>query len=114
MRRLEQEIEKIERRYERLENKYEGQVRGTQAIMTRANEQLIELQKASQVAQSKTLAEYLLRAKDFILGSGTQSRIDGNIDTLINFENEELSSSSFSSSYSGDLLHFQNASEDLV
>ncbi|CRK91183.1 CLUMA_CG004867, isoform A [Clunio marinus] len=35
-------------------------------------------------------------------------------DTLINFENEELSSSSFSSSYSGDLLHFTNASEDLI
>lgn len=41
------------------------------------------------------------------------SKLDG-IDTLINFENEELSSSSFSSSYSGDLLHFQNASEDLI
>lgn len=41
------------------------------------------------------------------------SKHDG-ADTLINFENEELSSSSFSSSYSGDLLHFQNASEDLV
>lgn len=42
-------------------------------------------------------------------------KLDGiDIDTLINFENEELSSSSFSSSYSGDLLHFQNASEDLM
>lgn len=41
------------------------------------------------------------------------SKLDG-ADTLINFENEELSSSSFSSSYSGDLLHFQNASEDLI
>jgi hypothetical protein len=45
----------------------------------------------------------------------TSSKIDGNTDTLINFENDELSSSSFSSSYSGEnLLHFQNASEDLV
>lgn len=47
---------------------------------------------------------------------GTQKAIvvDG-IDTLINFENDnELSSSSFSSSYSGDLLHFQNASDDLI
>lgn len=35
-------------------------------------------------------------------------------DSLINFENEDLSSSSFSSSYSGDLLHFQNASDDLI
>lgn len=41
------------------------------------------------------------------------TKLDGT-DTLINFENEELSSSSFSSSYSGDLLHFQNASEDLM
>jgi hypothetical protein len=44
---------------------------------------------------------------------GTNSKLEG-ADTLINFENEELSSSSFSSSYSGDLLHFQNASEDLI
>ena len=50
------------------------------------------------------------------LHGGTQKAIvvDG-IDTLINFENDnELSSSSFSSSYSGDLLHFQNASDDLI
>ena len=80
VKRLEQDIEKIERRYERLEGKYEAQVRETQSIMIRANEQLIELQKASQVAQSKTLAEYLLRAKDFILGSNGQSTIDSNID----------------------------------
>lgn len=45
--------------------------------------------------------------------STATSKLDG-ADTLINFENEELSSSSFSSSYSGDLLHFQNASEDLI
>jgi hypothetical protein len=42
------------------------------------------------------------------------TKVDGG-DTLINFDNEnELSSSSFSSSYSGDLLHFQNASDDLI
>ena len=49
--------------------------------MIRANEQLIELQKASQVAQSKTLAEYLLRAKDFILGGSTQPGNEVTIDT---------------------------------
>ena len=49
-------------------------------------------------------------AVDGFLGA----KIDGT-DTLINFDNEnELSSSSFSSSYSGDLLHFQNASDDLI
>lgn len=44
------------------------------------------------------------------------SKFDGSEvnSSLINFENEELSSSSFSSSYSGDLLHFQNASEDFI
>ena len=83
VRRLEQDIEKVERRYERLEGKYEAQVRETQAIMIRANEQLIELQKASQVAQSKTLAEYLLRAKDFILGSGgTEQGIDATASSI--------------------------------
>lgn len=61
------------------------------------------------------------KGKDSVDGSdpridlvAASSKIDGNTDSLINFENEELSSSSFSSSYSGDLLHFQNASEDLV
>lgn len=47
-------------------------------------------------------------------GTKIPSVTDGT-DTLINFDNEnELSSSSFSSSYSGDLLHFQNASDDLI
>lgn len=49
-------------------------------------------------------------AIDGLLGT----KIDGT-DTLISFDNDnELSSSSFSSSYSGDLLHFQNASDDLI
>lgn len=76
---LEQRSEHLDaghaRRYEQLEAKYERQIKETQAVMLRANEQLvdanerlIELQKASQVAQSKTLAEYLLRAKEFLVG----------------------------------------------
>lgn len=60
------------------------------------------------------------KGKDSVDGSDPKSDLLGatpkleGMDTLINFENEELSSSSFSSSYSGDLLHFQNASEDLM
>ena len=66
--RYDRDIEKLQQRYVHLEGRYDAQVKETQAIMERANHQLVELQKASQVAQSKTLAEYLLRAKDFILG----------------------------------------------
>lgn len=50
-----------------------------------------------------------------LLGGAQKTTVVDGIDTLINFENDnELSSSSFSSSYSGDLLHFQNASDDLI
>lgn len=49
------------------------------------------------------------------IGGNKISSLTEGTDTLINFENDnELSSSSFSSSYSGDLLHFQNASDDLI
>jgi hypothetical protein len=52
-------------------------------------------------------------SKDAI--DGLLAKVIDGTDTLINFDNDnELSSSSFSSSYSGDLLHFQNASDDLI
>lgn len=61
--------------------------------------------------------EGVSKGKDLTDGPMTESlagiKMDGN-ETLINLESEELSSSSFSSSYSGDLLHFQNASDDLM
>ena len=77
VKKLERDIDKLEHRYERLEGKYEQQIKETQSIMTRANEQLVDLQKASQVAQSSILAEYLLRAKDFLLGAKTDTVDDG-------------------------------------
>ena len=60
---------KLEARIDKLEERLEVQVRRTEEIQTNARQELIELQRASQVAQSKTLAEYLLRAKEFLLGS---------------------------------------------
>jgi hypothetical protein len=66
------------------------------------------------------LPEIIEKSKDAtdggeIIGGTKISCVTDGTDTLINFDNEnELSSSSFSSSYSGDLLHFQNASDDLI
>lgn len=55
------------------------------------------------------------KSKDAVDGTKISAIQSDGTDTLINFDNEnELSSSSFSSSYSGDLLHFQNASDDLI
>ena len=75
--RYDRDVEKLQERYVHLEGRYDAQVKETQAILERANHQLVELQKASQVAQSKTLAEYLLRAKDFILGGKTEHEEQG-------------------------------------
>ena len=59
---------KLEERIDRLEGRLDDQVRRTEEIQTNARRELIELQRASQVAQSKTLAEYFLRAKALLLG----------------------------------------------
>jgi uncharacterized coiled-coil protein SlyX len=69
-------VKRLEDRIEKLESKYTAQVKTTQEVMMHANAQLVELQRVSAVAQSKTLAEYLLKAKDYILG-GTVSSGEG-------------------------------------
>lgn len=66
------------------------------------------------MASSKSSSKDVTDGENLLGGTQKATVVDG-IDTLINFENDnELSSSSFSSSYSGDLLHFQNASDDLI
>lgn len=66
------------------------------------------------MASSKGSSKDVTDGESLLGGTQKAIVVDG-IDTLINFENDnELSSSSFSSSYSGDLLHFQNASDDLI
>ena len=63
VRRLEQQIEK-------LEIKYEAQIRRTEDIQSRSQEKILELQRMTAVGQSETLAQFMLKAKDWFLGPG--------------------------------------------
>jgi len=61
-------VKKLEDRCEKLEAKYEAQVRRTEEIQLQSQQQLLELQRMTAVGQSQTLADFMLKAKDFILG----------------------------------------------
>jgi hypothetical protein len=61
-------VKKLEERNEKLEAKYEAQVRRTEEIQLKSQEQLLELQRMTAVGQSETLADFMLKAKDWMLG----------------------------------------------
>jgi hypothetical protein len=61
-------VKKLEDRCDKLEAKYEAQVRRTEEIQIQSQQQLLELQRMTAVGQSQTLADFMLKAKDFILG----------------------------------------------
>ncbi|PZR81141.1 MAG: hypothetical protein DLM68_18370 [Hyphomicrobiales bacterium] len=56
MKRLEAEVDEFK-------EKYEKQVRRTEDVLDQANQRLIELQQASGIAQSETLAKYMIEAR---------------------------------------------------
>lgn len=62
-------VKRLEDRNEKLEAKYEAQVRRTEEIQLKSQEQLVELQRMTAVGQSETLANFMLKAKDWMLGS---------------------------------------------
>lgn len=62
-------VKRLEERNEKLEAKYEAQVRRTEEIQIRSQEQLLELQRMTAVGQSETLASFMLKAKDWLLAS---------------------------------------------
>lgn len=63
-------VKKLEERVENLEAKYEAQVRRTEEIQLNGTKQLLELQRMTAVGNSQTLADFMLKAKDWILGPG--------------------------------------------
>ena len=63
-------VKKLEDRIDRLETKYEAQVRRTEEIQLKAQERLVELQRMTTIGQSKTLADFMLQAKNWIVGGG--------------------------------------------
>ena len=66
-------VKRLEERVEKLEAKYEGQVRRTEEIQLKGQEKLLELQRMIAVGQSQTLADFMLKAKDWMLGAGSDT-----------------------------------------
>jgi hypothetical protein len=61
-------VKKLEERCDKLESKYDAQVRRTEEIQLKAQQQLVELQRMTTIGQNQTLADFMLKAKDWILG----------------------------------------------
>ena len=56
----------MESEVEKWQGKFEDQVQRTQEVLVSSNKNLMELQRATTVANSKTLADYLLKAGRFL------------------------------------------------
>jgi predicted RNase H-like nuclease (RuvC/YqgF family) len=66
-------VKRLEAQVDKLEKKLDDQVRRTEEIQLRGQEKLLELQRMTAVGQSQTLADFMLKAKDWMLGSGSES-----------------------------------------
>jgi hypothetical protein len=82
-------VRRLEREVEEFKGKYEGQVRRTEQVLETANRNLIELAQANAIAQSETLARYMLAAGD---GKRTPERDDGQADADVARAGSETSS----------------------
>ncbi len=65
-------VKKLEERNEKLEAKYEAQVHRTEEIQIQSQEKILELQRMTTVGQSKTLADFMLQAKEWFLIEGKE------------------------------------------
>jgi hypothetical protein len=66
-------VKKLESQVEKWEGKYHEQVRRTEDIQSRSQDKLLELQRMVTIGQSKNLADFMLQAKDWILGQGSET-----------------------------------------
>jgi hypothetical protein len=62
-------VKRLEHQIEKLEVKYEAQVRRTEEVQLKAHDKLVELQRMTTIGQSKTLADFMLQAKNWIVGA---------------------------------------------
>ena len=62
-------VRKLEAQVEKWEGKYHDQVRRTEDIQREHQEKLIELQRMTAVGNSETLANFMLKPKDWVLGA---------------------------------------------
>ena len=60
-------VKKLEDKIDRLETRYEAQVRRTEEIQIQSQERLVELQRMTTIGQSKTLADFMLEAKNWLI-----------------------------------------------
>lgn len=70
-------VKKLEERVEKAEARYEAQVRRTEEIQLRGQNALIELQRMVAVGQSQTLADFMLKARELVLGQTDDKREEG-------------------------------------
>ncbi len=61
-------VKKLEERNEKLMDLYLDQVRRTEDIQLKSQERLVELQRMTTIGQSKTLADFMLNAKQWLTG----------------------------------------------
>lgn len=61
-------VRRLEIQVEKLEGKLEAQVRRTEEIQSRSQDSLLELQRMTAVGQSQTLADFMLKARDWMIG----------------------------------------------
>ena len=62
-------VKKLENRIERLEERYDAQVRRTEEIQIASQKQILELQRMTAIGQSETLANFMLKAKNWLIGA---------------------------------------------
>jgi hypothetical protein len=62
-------VKRLEERNEKLEAKYEAQVRRTEEIQLKSQQQIIELQRMTAIGQSETLADFMLKARNLVFGA---------------------------------------------
>lgn len=65
-------VKRLENQLEKLETKYEAQVRRTEELQLKAHDKLVELQRMTTIGQSKTLADFMLQAKNWIVGTAPE------------------------------------------
>lgn len=65
-------VKRLEAQVEKVERKYDDQVRRTEEIQLKSQQQIIELQRMTAIGQSQTLADFMLQAKEYFLGSATE------------------------------------------
>jgi hypothetical protein len=66
-------VKRLEGQVEKWEGKYQEQVRRTEEIQMKSTQQILELQRMTAIGQSETLADFMLKAKEWVLGPSNGS-----------------------------------------